>query len=177
MHYGFDIGRGNRIACPFHSGKDKNLGFKDDFYHCFVCGTSGDLIKFVREFFGLSFSEAVQKLNSDFGLGLPIGEKLGKRQQLELSRKSFEVKKKRERAEKERRTIEGAFWEAFDEFVRLDAQMVKYKPKCGERTLHPLYVDALKNIEYAKYALGCAQEELIKFEYRSTNSDTGIHGG
>ena len=27
-YYGFEIGKGNRIACPFHNGEDKNLGFK-----------------------------------------------------------------------------------------------------------------------------------------------------
>ena len=169
-HYGFEIGRGNRIACPFHNGKNKNLGFKDDFYHCFVCGASGDLIKFARDYFGLDFENTVLKLNYDFALGLPIGKHISSGRRLDMAKSSFEKKKKQSEAERERKRLSDAFWLALDELVRIDTLLVRYKPKKEDTVLHPLYADALKNIEYAKYALGCAEKELIKFEHDHSNN-------
>ena len=67
-HYGFTPNRQGRMPCPFHNGKDPNLGLKDRYYNCFVCGAKGDAIKFVQELFGLNFSDTISKINSDFSL-------------------------------------------------------------------------------------------------------------
>ena len=40
-------------------------------YHCFGCGKGGDALDFVREFDGLSFSEALRKLADRGGIKLP----------------------------------------------------------------------------------------------------------
>lgn len=160
--YGFEIGRGNRIACPFHNGEDKNLGFKNDFYNCFVCGCSGDIIKFTQDYFGLTFSEALQKLNDDFSLGLPFGKKLGKQERLDIAKKSYKAKKEREKLKEEREAVFAAFWVALDDWIRLDTQLRLYKPREGVFELHPLFVEALKNIGTAEYRFECAKEELYK---------------
>lgn len=62
----------SRIPCPIHNGTDYNFSFNDGGFHCFVCGASGDVIGFVQQYFDLSFSDAVAKLNNDFCLCLPI---------------------------------------------------------------------------------------------------------
>lgn len=68
--YGIEHKRG-MFSCPFH-GEDRKpsaKAYKNNFY-CFACGKNRDLIGFVEELFNLSFKEAMQKINIDFGLGL-----------------------------------------------------------------------------------------------------------
>ncbi len=59
--------------CPFHSEKTPsfNVNREKGFFHCFGCGTGGDVIKFVELHEKLSFPEAVQQLAQRFGLAVP----------------------------------------------------------------------------------------------------------
>ena len=65
----------NRIRCPIHHGSDLNMRIYRNSYHCFVCHATGDVIQFVQSVLGLSFQDAMKRLNEDFNLDLPIGEK------------------------------------------------------------------------------------------------------
>lgn len=59
--------------CPFHSEKTPSFTVSStkQFYHCFGCGASGDAIKFLTEFEGLHFVEALESLADRAGLSLP----------------------------------------------------------------------------------------------------------
>jgi DNA primase len=65
--------RFNRMRCPIHHGKDRNLRIYPKSYYCWVCHAHGDVIQFVQSVLGLSFQDAMQRLNQDFNLNLPIG--------------------------------------------------------------------------------------------------------
>lgn len=160
-YYGFRLNRHNRMPCPFHQGNDNNLGVKDDFYHCFVCGCKGDQISFVQDYFGLSFQSAIQKINEDFSLGLPIGKKMSLRQRLEAEKESFELSQKIKREREARNFRLQAYYDALGKFICLDRQKRLYAPKSGDAELNPLFIDALQNFELAKYRLECAETELF----------------
>ena len=64
----------NRIKCPMHNGADRNMRIYPKSYYCWVCHAAGDQIQFVQSVLGLSFQDAMKRLNEDFGLHLPIGE-------------------------------------------------------------------------------------------------------
>jgi hypothetical protein len=71
-YYGIEIKK-HRCRCPFHNGKDFNLSFKNGGFNCFVCGTHGDSIEFVRLLFGYQKPfEALKRINEDFCLGLGL---------------------------------------------------------------------------------------------------------
>ena len=167
-YYGFTINRSKRIPCPMHNGTDENCGVKEHYIHCFVCGESADAIKFVMRYFGLDFQSAISKLNDDFCLGLPIGQRIDRRKQLEMGRIAFERKRKAEQQQKERQKIEDDYWAAFEEWKRLDDNRRNYAPKLPTEPLHPLFVEALKNIAGAEYNLSCA--EIARYEYENRNS-------
>ncbi len=59
--------------CPFHSEKTPSFSVNEgkQFYHCFGCGKSGDVIGFVQEYYKLTFMEAVEKLATENGIKLP----------------------------------------------------------------------------------------------------------
>lgn len=68
-------GRGGeyKALCPFHNEKSPSFTISDDkgFYHCFGCSAHGDIITFLMEKNGLSFSEAVTELAKEAGMTLP----------------------------------------------------------------------------------------------------------
>ena len=166
-HYGFDIKRG-RIPCPIHHGDGRNCGVKDEYIHCFVCGATVDVVGFEMQYFNLDFPKAISKLNDDFRLGLPIGNKIDRRTQLEMNKAAFERKRKIEEEKKRIEQIENDYWTAFDEWKRLDDNKRNYAPKTPSEPLHPLFVEALKNIAGAEYNLSCA--EIARNEYEKRNS-------
>lgn len=63
-------GKDYRAACPFHQGKNKNFGVSSDkqFYHCFKCDASGNVVKFVQEFDNLDFPEAIEIIAQETGM-------------------------------------------------------------------------------------------------------------
>lgn len=155
-----------RIPCPLHNGKDNNFSFTDKIYHCWVCGEHGDVISLVRKLFNLSFAEACVKINLDFGLGLPCGEKMSLRDKYRLDKKAKERKAiaLAEKAETER--IDNEFWDALHELSRLDRQLREHKPKTPDEPLHPLFVEALQKIGYAEYRLDIAEMRKNKNDGR-----------
>lgn len=163
-HYGFKIERGNRIPCHIHGGKNANIGIKEQYCHCFKCGYSADVIKFVQDYFGLGFADAVSKINEDFGLGLPIGEQISKRQRTDMARAVFLRKREQRQKEEEREKYLTAWLDAHGELLRLFMQKVEFRPKSESEQLHPKFIEALVKIEGAKYRLGCAEEDLYYYE-------------
>ena len=72
-------GRNYLGLCPFHGEKTPSFNVVEDkqFYHCFGCGRSGDVFKFIEEMQGLSFAESVQVVaeKAGFQLDIPISER------------------------------------------------------------------------------------------------------
>lgn len=62
----------NRIRCPIHHGADRNMRIYNRSYYCWVCHASGDVIQFVQSVLGVSFQDAMKRLNDDFNIELPI---------------------------------------------------------------------------------------------------------
>src|SRR5499425_2371029 len=59
--------------CPFHKEKTPsfNVHATRQFYHCFGCGESGDVFKFVEKIENISFPEAVRVVAQKLGVPLP----------------------------------------------------------------------------------------------------------
>ena len=65
-HYGCKVNRGDMICCPFHNDRHPSMKLNKDYFYCFGCGATGDVIDFVARLFGLSSYEAAKKLAYDF---------------------------------------------------------------------------------------------------------------
>ena len=70
--YGLPIQQGSMVCCPFHADRTPSMKLNEDYFYCFGCGASGDVIDLAARLFDLSKYEAVQKLAADFGIS---GEK------------------------------------------------------------------------------------------------------
>lgn len=62
--------------CPFHGEKTPSFSVHAvrQFYHCFGCGVSGDVFKFVQDLEKVSFPEAVRVVAQKCGIPLPKRE-------------------------------------------------------------------------------------------------------
>ena len=100
--YGFSPGRAGRIPCPLHGGKDRNFSYTKEVYHCWTCGARGNVISFVMKYFGLTFGQAITRINNDFNLGLDmIGKKPNRRERedMRLDARMREVCREHDRKE------------------------------------------------------------------------------
>lgn len=167
--YGFKLGVGDRMPCPFHNGKDSNLGVKNDFYHCFVCGKSGDVITFVQEYFGESFYNAMSRLNHDFRLGLPIGDKIPTlRQYRKAEHMAKQAKTNRLLQKVELLRLEMNRENSIKKYTALQQIIDFTQPTDTADIMFPddLYIYAITHIEEASEELTNAEMELYKHEHQ-----------
>ncbi len=82
--------------CPFHKEKTPsfNVNSENQFYHCFGCGASGNVISFVMEHEGYSFVDAIKFLADRINYDMPeisYSEEYNKKR--EIKQKLYEVHK------------------------------------------------------------------------------------
>ena len=74
-HYGLTFDRKGWAVCPFHSDKHPSMSFRAGRFRCCACNASGDAIDFTGRLLGLEPMAAVERLNADFALSLPLHRK------------------------------------------------------------------------------------------------------
>ncbi|MEE0741724.1 MAG: DNA primase [Emergencia sp.] len=59
-------------VCPFHNEKTPSFVVSEQkqIFTCFGCGATGDVIEYVKRYYNLDFSEAVEKLAAEYGVTL-----------------------------------------------------------------------------------------------------------
>lgn len=96
--YGVTFDRRGWALCPFHNDRHASMSFRAGRFRCWVCNESGDSIDFTGKLLGLEPLEAVERLNADFSLGLPLHRKpteaenreARRRQEVAQAHKAFE---------------------------------------------------------------------------------------
>ncbi len=65
-------GREFVCLCPFHDDRNPSMCVvpAKQIFHCFVCGTGGDVFTFMQKFHGLEFREALERLAQRAGIEL-----------------------------------------------------------------------------------------------------------
>ncbi len=66
-------GREYKACCPFHDEKTPSFHINDSkgFYHCFGCQAHGDAIRWLTDYRGLPFMDAVKELAAAAGMEMP----------------------------------------------------------------------------------------------------------
>ena len=67
------LGLTHTACCPFHDEKTPsfNVIAKKQFYHCFGCGASGNVISFAMNYLHQDFPDAIETLAARVGLEVP----------------------------------------------------------------------------------------------------------
>ena len=64
-------------VCPFHNEKTPSFVVSEQkqIFTCFGCGATGDVIEFTKKYYNLEFTEAIEKLASEYGIQMERREK------------------------------------------------------------------------------------------------------
>lgn len=147
--YGFAVNR--RIPCPLHNGTDNNFEIKNRNWRCYSRCGSGDVISFVEKLFNITFQEALRRIDADFSLNIYGEHTFEELRRSHYEQKALEARRKKDKLEREKADAE--YWEAFDEWKRLFENRIKYKPRCSDEKLHPLFVESLQKLDFQRYIL------------------------
>ena len=140
--YGIEINRSGMACCPFHDDKNPSMKLNEEYFYCFGCGATGDVIDFTARLYNLSPKEAAEKLAQDFGLAYDSQAPPRRRY---VRRKSEAQKFKEDR--------DHAFRVLADYFHLLRKWETDYTPKTPEENPHPRFMEAIQKKDYVGYLL------------------------
>ena len=66
-YYGLEVNRGNMVCCPFHNDRTPSMKLNEDYFYCFGCGATGDVIDLVAKLFNLSSYDAAKSWRMTLG--------------------------------------------------------------------------------------------------------------
>ena len=146
--YGIEVGRNSMACCPFHDDKNPSMKLNEEYYYCFGCGATGDVIDLTARLYNLSPKEAAEKLAQDFGL---IYDSQAP------PRRNY-VRQKTE-AQKFQESRDHAFRVLADYFHLLRKWEMGYTPKTPEEPMHPRFLEAVQQKDYIGYLLDSFLED------------------
>ena len=140
--YGIEVKRGGMACCPFHDDKNPSLKLNEDYFYCFGCGATGDVIDFTARLYNLSPKEAAEKLAQDFGLAYDSKAPI---------RRNYVRQKSEAQARKENR--EHAWRVLADYYHLLRKWEADYSPRTPDEAPHPRFLEAIQKKDYMGYLL------------------------
>ena len=139
-HYGLEVNRGNMICCPFHDDRTPSMKLNEDYFYCFGCGATGDVIDLVARLFNLSSYDAAKMLAYDFGIDpdKPPAAAALRKPQYPLTKASQKEALRCQRV-------------LCDYLHLLERWKVQYAPKTPEDTVDDRFVEACQMLDYIEY--------------------------
>ena len=160
--YGIEVNRSGMACCPFHDDKNPSMKLNEEYFYCFGCGATGDVIDFTARLYNLSPKEAAEKLAQDFGLAYDSQAPPRRRY----------VRQKTE-AQKFKEDRDHAFRVLADYYHLLRKWETDYSPKTPEENPHPRFMEAIQKKDYTGYLLdffledGLEEQKLWIAEHQS----------
>ena len=145
--YGIKVRRNGMACCPFHDDKNPSMKLNEEYFYCFGCGATGDVIDLTARLYNLSPKEAAEKLAQDFGL-IYDGQAPPRR----YVRQKTETQKFQENRDH-------AFRVLADYFHLLRKWETGYTPKTPEAPMHPRFLEAVQQKDYIGYLLDSFLED------------------
>ena len=140
--YGIEVNRSGMACCPFHDYKNPSMKLNEEYFYCFGCGATGDVIDFTARLYNLSPKEAAEKLAQDFGLAYDS--------QAPPRRRYIRQKSEAQKFKEDR---DHAFRVLADYFHLLRKWETDYTPKTPEENPHPRFMEAIQKKDYVGYLL------------------------
>ncbi|WP_148510731.1 LPD28 domain-containing protein [Hungatella hathewayi] len=140
--YGIEVKRGGMACCPFHDDKNPSMKLNEEYFYCFGCGATGDVIDLTARLYNLSPKEAAEKLAQDFDL-IYDSQAPPRRNYV---RQKTEARKFREDRQRCYRVLS-------DYYYLLKKWEADRSPRTPEEEPHPRFVEAIQKKPYVEYLL------------------------
>ena len=139
-HYGLTVSRNGMTCCPFHEDRHPSLKMNEDYFFCFGCGASGDVIDFTARLFGISPKDAATKLAADFGIN---------------PRPPEQSKIPNCHAEPSHDGVRLCICVLRDYLRHLRIWQLRYRPEKPGDPIHPRFAEAMKALPTVNHFLDC----------------------
>lgn len=162
--YGVDVDNRGFACCPFHNEKTPSMKVypKEKGFHCFGCGASGDVIKFVQMFFNLSFPDAIKKINLDFGLGFDVDGKPTRGMVQNAAKQEFLRKQKEKQERTEIAAIDDEYFNLIDMLDAAKENVRTLRPKSIEEPPSAVFLISLALIDRLNCEIDYIEERRAK---------------
>ena len=140
--YGIEVKRGGMVCCPFHDDKNPSMKLNKEYFYCFGCGATGDVIDLASRLYNLSPKEAAEKLEQDFGL-IYDSQAPPRRNYVRQKTETQQFREDRQRC----------YRILSDYYYLLKKWENAYSPHTPEEEPHPLFVEAIQKKTYVEYLL------------------------
>ena len=138
--YGLTVSRNGMTCCPFHEDRHPSMKLNEDYFFCFGCGASGDVIDFTARLFGISLKDAAEKLAADFGIDPRPPT------QSDIPKHDAEPSQDRERL---------CICVLRDYLRHLRIWQLRYCPEKPGDPIHPRFAEAMKVLPAVNHLLDC----------------------
>ena len=139
-HYGLRVLPNGMTCCPFHEDRHPSLKLNEDYFFCFGCGASGDVIDFTARLFGISLKDAAEKLAADFGIDPRPPE------QSKIPNCHAEPPQDRERL---------CIFVLREYLRHLRIWQLRYRPEKPGDPIHPRFAETMKMLPTVNHLLDC----------------------
>ena len=140
--YGIEVKRGGMVCCPFHDDKNPSMKLNKEYFYCFGCGATSDVIDLASRLYNLSPKEAAEKLAQDFGL-IYDSQAPPRRNYVRQKTETQQFREDRQRC----------YRILSDYYYLLKKWENAYSPHTPEEEPHPLFVEAIQKKTYVEYLL------------------------
>ena len=139
-HYGLRVLPNGMTCCPFHKDRHPSLKLNENYFFCFGCGASGDVIDFTARLFGISLKDSAKKLAEDFGINSRPPT------QSDIHTLHAEPPRNRERL---------CICVLRDYLRLLRIWQLRYRPEEPGDPIHPRFAEAMKALPTVNHLLDC----------------------
>ena len=140
--YGIKVSRTGMACCPFHDDKNPSMKLNKEYFYCFGCGATGDVIDLTARLYNLAPKEAAEKLAQDFGL-IYDSQAPPRRQYVRQKTEAQQFREDRQRC----------YRILSDYYYLLKKWENVHSPRTPEEEPHPLFVEAIQKKNYVEYLL------------------------
>ena len=140
--YGIKVSRTGMACCPFHDDKNPSMKLNKEYFYCFGCGATGDVIDLTARLYNLAPKEAAEKLAQDFGL-IYDSQAPPRRKYVRQKTEAQQFREDRQRC----------YRILSDYYYLLKKWENVHSPRTPEEEPHPLFVEAIQKKNYVEYLL------------------------
>lgn len=162
---GVHVDRCGKVRCPFHGEKTASLKVYEDpkrGWHCFGCGAGGSVIDMAMLWYGTDYKQTTIRLNEDFGLNLPIGQRLSLNEYRAINDEIERQRKERKALQESEEQAHKAYLDAFEAWMKNEQIIQQKQPQGHFDEPDEEWLEAKMRQPELTYEMDCAEERWWK---------------
>ena len=162
---GVHVDRCGKVRCPFHGVKTASLKVYEDpkrGWHCFGCGAGGSVIDMAMLWYGTDYKQTTIRLNEDFGLNLPIGQRLSLNEYRAINDEIERHRKERKALQESEEQAHKAYLDAFEAWMKNEQIIQQKQPQGHFAEPDEEWLEAKMRQPELTYEMDCAEERWWK---------------